>query len=210
MQKRWLAEQFAKRVNEMTALKKRVKKQGRLSEFDVIFLKNYDYYMENLNNSLALLKESQFDELCQAAKEQNAICHNQYKEELLYMKEGDVTVTNFNDVSIDPCLMDLADIIKRYIKYFGDGRLCLAEILEMYTKTNDLSDAEIQALYPLLLYPTKFIKICNQYYVKNRSMGSKRHPCQNHKPYQQKKCDRAVHQLLLWKTIDSVEKSLGF
>lgn len=160
---------YAKRLNEFVSLKKRVKKQSKLSDFDVIFLKNYDYYTDNIKKSLEIFKNVNFAAIREKAGSENQICHNMIKEEYLFIDRKGVTVTNFNGSLLDTYVIDLADIIKRYIKSFGPNRLGLSEILEIYTSVNALTKDEIDALQPLLLYPAKFVKICTQYYAKKRT-----------------------------------------
>ena len=161
---------FERKINELASIKKRVRKHTSLSDFDVIFIKNYDYYMELMLHSKKLLENSQYEKLINEAKTKNIICHNFLKEENIFFNgNNELFLSNFAEVSIDPYIIDLAELIKRYVKVLPEDYWTLLEILEIYTNINPLSSAELQALQPLLLFPSKFLKICNQYYSKKRS-----------------------------------------
>ena len=165
-----LKEVFERKIHDLANIKKKLRKTKNLSDFDVIFIKNYDYYMNLMIHAKELLENSAYEHLTSEAKLKNSICHNFLKEENLFFDaKGELILSNFSEASIDSCIIDLAELIKRYVKVLPEDHLNLNEILELYTSVHSLNSAELQALQPLLLFPNKFLKICSQYYSKKRS-----------------------------------------
>ena len=163
-------ESFDRKIKELALIKKRLRKYTSLSDFDVIFIKHYDYYMELMVRAKDMLAHSAYDQLVAEAKRKNTVCHNVLKEEnILFNSKGEMVLSHFNDISVDPHIIDLAELIKRYVKILPEDHLSLGEMIEIYSRIQPVSDAELAVLEALLLFPSKFLKICSQYYSKKRS-----------------------------------------
>ena len=65
--------------------------------------------------------------------------------------------------------MDLADIIKRYIRKHNENYAGANELISEYCKINPLSKEEIDVLYAYLVFPDKFINTIIEFYSKKRS-----------------------------------------
>ncbi len=158
-----------KDMARLLAIKKRLKTQSRLSDFDVLFLKNYDYYIDKLALSLDGLIKTDIAALEARALVERSICHNLLKEENILISKKDLHITSFTGCTIDTPLKDLASLIQRYGKKLPEDYLGLEEILWIYSKYNPLSAEDIETIYYLLQIPGRFIKICGMYYSKKRS-----------------------------------------
>ncbi len=166
---------FKKSMLDFKATKKTIKGQKRLSDFDVIFLKNYEFYIDQISNSIALLEKTKLDYYNKRSVERNIICHNLLKEENILLDGESVYIITFSQACIDYYLFDLVKLIGRYIKNMVStpqslkGALPISEILNIYGKINPLTNEEIHILYALLSYPGKYLKLCEQCYSKKRS-----------------------------------------
>lgn len=156
---------FSKKLGELHSIKKRVGAKKRLSDFDVLFLKSYSLYENQLQEALSLLgQESSF------GGSARRFCHNSLKEESLPVFNGKVHIVNFSHCGfMDTSLTDLSGMISRYIRKLPQTPVNIQDVLDDYLRINRLSPVEIRMLYPLLLYPEKFLKLCNYYYSKKRT-----------------------------------------
>jgi CotS family spore coat protein len=156
-------------AGKLISLKKNIAKYKQLSDFDVLFYKNFSYYKEKLDQWHCLIRASNFEERDREAREKGEFCHNLLKEEYLLLNKEDVYITNFSDCAYGYSLTDLALLLKRHFKASTDRTADITDIIETYHKNNPLTKKDIEILYALLLFPDKFIKICSQYYAKKRT-----------------------------------------
>jgi CotS family spore coat protein len=158
---------FEKQKSRLRAFKKTVMRQGRLSDFDVMFLKYYDSYERRLNRSMEICAEPGVRDLLTVQQAPRTFAHNSLKEETVLISEGRAFITAFEDGSNDHFLYDLSSVIKRHLR--AGSYMDLPEIIEMYCVENPLSKEELKALYAILLLPDKFYKVCIKYYSKKRT-----------------------------------------
>lgn len=155
----------SKSESDLRRYKKRL--PARLSDLDVIFLKNFAYYTELLENWAKYCASTD----CFSRIRTTGICHNAIKEENILLGDGTYYVTNFSDCSKGAPVYDLADIISRYLKSLGKNTpdISAREIAEVYDSVNPLTKDDYSALYAVLKFPSKFMKVAGQYYDKKRS-----------------------------------------
>lgn len=161
-----------KSLKNLKLIKKRIHNKTRLSDFDVIFIKNYKTYINDITQSLFYLKELNYAEYRNKALIERSMCHNLLKKENILLNQGELFITNFSACTIDTSLLDLSSVLKKYIINIEEDPLNIEQIINSYCKYNSLCDNEIKLLYVLLMYPSKFIKTCNLYYFKQRKWAS--------------------------------------
>ncbi len=159
---------FKKGLTELVIIKKGISSQKKLSDFDVLFLKNYEYYLQQASDSINLLEKTNSSKLEQLAKNKNLVCHNSLKEENI-LKADSIYITNFSQASICHSIFDFCKLIQRYIKNMPLEYLPFSQILEQYNKYKPISSEEMEILIPILKYPQKYIKICSRHYSKKRN-----------------------------------------
>lgn len=160
-----IVENFEKKLNTLIKIKKLVKKQKKLSDFDFLFIKNYDFFykkcltsIEVLNKNISLIKNS---------KNNFMMCHNNLKEENLIFGQKPF-ITNFENMSISHYIFDISSFILRYIRKKGDLYINLDEILEIYCKINNIQSNLLPILYAILNFPERYIDTCSDFYNKKR------------------------------------------
>lgn len=154
-------------LKNLVSIKKKIYNQSNLSDFDVLFLKNQNNYIEDINNAKELLSNTKYIFLRNKAVFQNSICHNNLRKESLIFSNNQIYITNFFGSTVDYYLVDLCNIILNHIK-FSLTPVSISDIINTYSKFNQINDFEIKVLYAMLLYPYKLIKICKIYYGKKR------------------------------------------
>ena len=141
-------------------LKRVISKKTRLSDFDVIFLRNYEYFLGAITFWDSFDKES----------DRESFCHNLLKEENVYGAGDGPVIANFSECGPGSSVADLAAIIKRYFsRAAGSPGLNILDIVERYNSERPLGPGELRRLYAELVFPDKFFKIVTQFYEKKRS-----------------------------------------
>ena len=162
-----LTEIIQEQKEHFETIRKRIRKQSKLSDFDVIFVKHYPEYQERILKAQKLLESTGYLKLFREAKEKNHICHNSLKEDCLRIYGDWVYITRLEQATADYQLVDLSNLIRRREKEHKD--LKRDKIVEAYSKILFLEREEEIILEAMLLYPSAFIKIVNEYYQKKRS-----------------------------------------
>jgi CotS family spore coat protein len=145
------------------------KKIHQLSDFDVLFLKNYAYYTEALQAAVAGLGAAGYEALARQAQAANMLCHKNLKEETVLLDPaGRPWLADFSQACVAPELSDLAALIQRHGKKSA-APMAVAQALEIYNRRNPLPPGGEAVVRAMLRYPAKFIKTCQQYYSKKRS-----------------------------------------
>lgn len=157
-------------LQNFNSIKKRIAAQSKLSDFDVIFLKNYSFYNKVILESIDILNSTNIKEQMLTAKKNNMVSHNLLKEENILIDNNLVYITNFLNSNISPQILDISFLIRRYMKVFQEDNFSINEIVHIYSKYNDtFTQEDFKILYPLLKFPYKYLKICSQYYSKKRT-----------------------------------------
>ncbi|MCL2463269.1 MAG: hypothetical protein FWF44_11430 [Defluviitaleaceae bacterium] len=162
-------EEYRKSAAQLTAIKKKIGRQACMSDFDVIFLKNYAYYSKRLKSSIQLLEKADPAAALSEALRDGKVCHHALKEETVLADAGDIYVTRFSCAMFDLQLHDLADIIRRYLRNMSGTGFGIFQILDIYDKINTVSGEDAKILSAMLKYPHHFLKTAGQYYSKKRT-----------------------------------------
>jgi len=154
-------------ANALSSYKRRILKKGKYSEFDILFLRTFDEQMAALAQWQAAVAAPDF-----AAQmgEGRSVCHNLLKEEnMLVAADGAVMMRNFSECAPGHFVMDLAALVKRYMKALPSAPVALDEVLALYDRENPLRGESLAFLRAALAFPDKYIKLCTQYYERNRT-----------------------------------------
>ncbi|MCL2699623.1 MAG: hypothetical protein FWE68_04870, partial [Defluviitaleaceae bacterium] len=96
-----ILDSYRRQAAEIDGIKKLIGQKRRLSDFDVVFLKNYDDYRRLMSESISILESTKLAEFKAAAKAENAVCHNLLKEEHLLIDGSNVSIVGFSQASVD-------------------------------------------------------------------------------------------------------------
>ncbi|MBR1442710.1 MAG: CotS family spore coat protein [Firmicutes bacterium] len=164
-----LTEELERKAKRLKTLKKFASNQKHLSDFDVSFIKSFDTYYSDAVDSLSVIYSSSPDDIAKKAREMKMICHNELKEDNILKAPEKLFITNFDRISFENSILDLSQFILRYIRKHGDNYLSAGEILDIYNSVNQLTENDINILYALLKFPSRYINICENYYTKKRT-----------------------------------------
>ncbi len=160
---------FEKKLQNFDKMKKLLSKQKNLSDFDVLFIKNYNYFKENAFLALELLNKYNYSIVKKQACKKIMLCHNKLKEENILKYDNNIFIYNLENMSIDHFINDIYKFLIRFIKKHEQNPLTLSKILNEYTKINHIDNALLPILYAMMLFPERYINLCELFYNKKRN-----------------------------------------
>lgn len=164
-----LPQLYEKRSNELGKIKKWVASRSKLSKVDMIVKKYYDYYKDMAAKSLFLLEQAGYGQLMEQARAEQGLCHNAFKGENVRKNEyGEFYITGLYKCAYDYGIIDLAELVRRYLKGTEWNMSIIHEMIDSYNCLKPVSEQDIKLLCAILTYPYKFFKLCNEHYNKRR------------------------------------------
>lgn len=160
---------FRKKLNNLTRMKRQLSKQKNLLDLEVSFIKNYEFYYREAFSSIEIIEKFNHTKLSNIAIKNNMICHNSLKEDNILFNNKDVYLTNFENITIDHFIYDLANFILRYIIKQGENCISIEEILYTYSKINYVDKNILPILYAILKFPTRYIDCCQSFFDTRRN-----------------------------------------
>ncbi|MCL2198782.1 MAG: hypothetical protein FWB80_07650 [Defluviitaleaceae bacterium] len=163
-----LNEVFEKQKSELDTAIKKVHRCPRLSDFDVLMLKNADAYAERVENAAKILEKTDYAALYTRAAEEKHLCHNALKEESFTIHENNCYISRFEETTVDLQLSDLASVLRRYARK-SNREIPIKKLLQIYGSILPLPATADKIIYAQLSFPWQFLKISSQYYSKKRN-----------------------------------------
>ncbi|URZ03699.1 CotS family spore coat protein [Clostridium felsineum] len=158
---------FKRKKEELIFFKKMAKLYEKPNEFDEAFLKNVDYYMEQIGNSIDAMENSQYYKLC-SEEDKIVLCHHDLAHHNIIIKDEEAYFIDFDYAIIDLKVHDLANIISKAAKVFNYAISNSNTIISNYCKSNSLNRNEIEVLFDILSFPEDFYEIVKNYYTKRK------------------------------------------
>nr|WP_317359909.1 CotS family spore coat protein [uncultured Tyzzerella sp.] len=159
---------FIKKLEILNKMKKTVSKQKKLTDFELAFIKTFDYFYKNAVESIEILNKYKYENLNNVAKKNIMICHNKIKEENILIGKK-CYLTQFENITIDHFVYDLASFIIRYIKKHPEDYLKLEDILITYSNINYIDGSILPILYALIKFPNRYIETCQSFFERRRN-----------------------------------------
>lgn len=155
---------FKKHNNELRRVRTYLKEKKQKNAFELCYLNNFSYFYEQANQAISMLKQSNYLDLLEQAKQSGMVYHGNYTyHHLLFLKEG-VATTHFEKAVVGIQVMDFYHFLRKVMEK-NNWDLSYAELLlDNYTKEMPLTKEERSIFYILLVYPEKFWKITNCYF----------------------------------------------
>lgn len=162
-----LEKDFLREKNKLLIYKKLVEQKVFKNEFDEIFLDKFDYYMEKIKYATELLKNSDYENLCDD-DEAISLCHNDLAYHNILIKDEEVYFIDFDFCDIDLKVIDLYSFLSKILKRDGFDYDAYVNIVSIYRKNTSFSKAEENILKILLTYPKDFFNIVDNYYLNKK------------------------------------------
>ncbi|MCD2346680.1 CotS family spore coat protein [Clostridium guangxiense] len=165
-------ESFMRKKDEMLFFKKISNLYEVKTEFDNIFIKNADYYINKIDESLERLKLSQYYKLC-SEEDKIVLCHHDLAHHNIIINNEEAYFIDFDYSIVDLRVHDLCNFISKAVKNFDYDISKAVLILDNYCKETSLKKNELEVLYALLSFPNDFYTITRDYYSRRKDWGEK-------------------------------------
>lgn len=153
---------------ELVKIKNYIRTKKKKTEFERMFLKNYDVMLKAAEASIQVLKEQQFKH------PEILLCHGDCNQHNVLWQDGNWRLTHFENVTYSWATVDLANFLRKMLeKNDWDADLGM-ELIEAYDEYRRLGNDGYWQLYGLLHYPEKFWKISNHYMNSRKTWISER------------------------------------
>ncbi|MFA9397261.1 MAG: CotS family spore coat protein [Clostridiaceae bacterium] len=154
-----------KRVRSFKKMRDMARKSGRYSDFDLIYLKNFDFYVDLGRRALNILDNSNYLKLCQEADTEKSFCHHDYTFHNIVIDKND----GYNVIDFDYCKKEIRayDISSFMIKVLkrNDWKFEYAKvIINSYDTVKKITEDEMRVIFAFLLFPQRFWRLSNRYY----------------------------------------------
>jgi CotS family spore coat protein len=163
-----IIKKFNKRLQKMRFFKKIVLQYENKNIFDEIFLDNVDYYEEQIKNSIDILEQSLYYNLCEE-EDKIVLCHHDLAHHNIFINDNKAYFLDFDYAIIDLKIHDLCNFINKAIKDFGFDMKKAEAIINNYCSINSLDNRELKVLYGMLAFPEDFYSIVRDYYFKKKN-----------------------------------------
>lgn len=162
------AEKSKASLSKLEEMKKLIQSYKFRNEFDEIFYKNIDTYIEQINKVNDEIENIKYEEYRQ--KSNNiVICHNDLAQHNFIYNNNSMCLIDFDYSSVDLRVMDIADIILKGIKNAAFDIDKSFELIKSYDKVYKIEDYEYKLIYILLSYPRDVFNLGYSYYFKQKN-----------------------------------------
>lgn len=163
-----LSDTWKKHLAELKQFLKQINRSPKLSDFDLLFIKNAPFYLSQAAAAIDALETTDYEQQQRHAISRGFICHNELKEENLSIMDETCHIARITDATFDLQLTDLAGFIRRYARR-SQKEIPIHGLLEIYHDINPLDSAATTIVHAQLIYPVQFTKIIRQHYSKKRN-----------------------------------------
>lgn len=162
-----LKDKFQKAYDELIWMKSLVKKYKYKNEFDTLFMNNVDEYLIEIEEVQRLLDKSKYDELRDFG-DTICVCHNDLAYHNFLLKNNEISIIDFDFMTIDLRILDLGDFILKSTKNAGFDMDKTLSCIAAYEKISPLKQEEKELLYIIMKFPKDFYSISRDYYYKRK------------------------------------------
>lgn len=161
-----MPERYNRKIAEMKKFKEIALMHKNKSDFDVLYIKYCDYYIECAQKALCELEASPYLKLC---GEHHTLCHHDLAHHnILIDDNSNVHFIDFDYALVDCPYHDISNLITKAIKH-NEWAVDTAQIVvDAYSSVRELDNSEMKVLYSYLLFPQDFYDISTFYYQRSR------------------------------------------
>lgn len=163
-----LTEIFSKQIAAANTIIKQTGRRARMSDFDMLVLKHAETFIAEADTALKSLTETDYEILHTEAVKNGHICHNNLKEEVFSISDGDCYITRYEETDIGLQLADVASVLRRYARK-STREIPAAQLLDTYAQILPLSPSAEKIILAQLSFPWPFFKLISQCYHKKRA-----------------------------------------
>ena len=163
-----LIDKYKEAYEKLKKIKELVSVYKYKNEFDELFMKSIDKYIGEIKSLIDDLKNSSYEHLRTTLEDKIVLCHNDLAYHNFLIKNQDVSIIDFDFMTIDLRINDLADFVLKAIKNaaFDMDKMIMA--IDSYEEISPLDKDEKKLITYILRFPKDFYTISVDYYYKKK------------------------------------------
>lgn len=155
-----------KRIKSFDKMKEMIrKKKNHKQEFDINYLKSYEYYKDMARKAVDVLNSSDYFEICALTEQEKSFCHHDYTyHNIIIDNDNNVNIIDFDYCKREVRTYDIANFLIKELKRREWDIETAKLIIEGYNSVSHLNDEEYKLIFGFLLFPQRYWRLCNRYY----------------------------------------------
>lgn len=164
------SEKFTNRCLEIKRFKEIIEKKPSKDSFDEAYYPLIDYYLNQGYEAIEMLEKSSYPDISKKSMGKGEFCHHDMAEHnFIITSNEDMKIIDFDYCIMDSKIHDVASLIIRNMKRgIWDVKKAYF-ILNEYSKHNQLSNKEIEAIKYFMIFPQDFWQLGLQYYIEKQN-----------------------------------------
>jgi len=138
-------------------------------DFELVFLKHFDYMYDWAQRVVDYLEESEYQDLLGNSISQGIFVHGEYNYHNVMFVNREIATTNFEHFYVDIQAADLYYFLRKVMEKYHWNEKLGSKILKEYQQIRPMEKEELKYLAVRLAYPEKFWKSANTYYNSNKA-----------------------------------------
>lgn len=164
-----LKEEYMSHNRELKKVRKFMRTQSPKGDFEMAFLKCFDYIYQWADAAMGELTCSDYEKLYEESVSSGRLIHGDYNyHNILSTPEG-LATTNFDKFKKDIQTEDFYYFLRKAMEKHGWNKKLGDHMLNAYSAIRPFTSREWQFLKLRLIYPEKFWKIADSYYRSNKA-----------------------------------------
>lgn len=167
---RWyeLGERVQKQNRLMRGYYKTLRRQGRYTDFDLLFLKSFPYYEEQAIQAAELMNDPACIQESENARLVRSLIHGDFTDHAVVTNHQTLILCNFEKSCYAMPVQDMLSIFEKLMRKWEWDFDKFLKMLDAYQRMRPLRGGELRLLYAGLLFPERFSGMCRDAYGTKR------------------------------------------
>ena len=154
-----------KRIKALTKMRDMARKKNMKQNFDLVYIKNVEFYKNLAVRALNILKNSEYNALCEKSEVEKNFCHHDYTyHNIIVDKDNNLQVLDFDYCKREIRVYDLANFMIKALKKVDWNIDYAKRIIDAYNTVDSLEEKEYKVLLAFLIFPQRYWRLANRYY----------------------------------------------
>lgn len=162
-----IIDKYTLAYDNLNKIKNMISEYDYKNEFDELFMDNVDKYLNEINIIIESLKKSDYLYL-RTLNDKITVCHNDLAYHNFLIKNQDISIIDFDFMTIDLRINDLADFVLKAIKNAAFDMDKMIMVIDSYEEIASLDVKEKKIMSYILRFPRDFYTISMDYYYKKK------------------------------------------
>ncbi len=168
--------EYLEKCQDFIYIKNLVRMKKKKEEIDILFLEHADMLYDMSIESVGMIQNNGYFELCEEESREKYICHNDYKHNnIIVGKDGKLNIINFEKCKFELRCVDIAKFIVATISSLNWDFKSALKILEAYNDVIQIEEREYKLMASMIQFPHSIWKIATEYYYQEPTPFNKRY-----------------------------------